>query len=151
METRAEYRKRLLMIEHKVRHVPPNRFFFGHWVGRDWQGMPDLSCGTTGCAIGWGTTIPYLRELGLHLHRGDYNSGTYPTVGETPAIDSSQSIAELLGLNTNQYDYLFYPSVFHLTTNATNIQVADHIRHWVDWYYPEFAKHPAWPTLSKLS
>lgn len=53
--------------------LPPGRFDYGHWVGEDWKGKPDLSCGTTACAFGWTTAIPAFREAGLHLA---YNEDT---------------------------------------------------------------------------
>lgn len=37
--------------------LPPERFYYGHWVGRGWRGQPDLSCGTTACAFGWACTF----------------------------------------------------------------------------------------------
>ncbi|MGH7749129.1 MAG: hypothetical protein ACREQ5_30855, partial [Candidatus Dormibacteria bacterium] len=47
--------------------VPADRFDFAHWVGKDWAGAPDLSCGTSACALGWATTIPEFQALGLKL------------------------------------------------------------------------------------
>jgi hypothetical protein len=63
------YRRRLLKLAAFLRTLPAKRFNFGHWVGEDWRGDDDLSCGTTACALGWATTIPAFRRLGLRMER----------------------------------------------------------------------------------
>lgn len=55
------------LADYIEKQVDPSRFNFARWCGRDWQGAPDLSCGTNACAIGWATTMPMFRELGLEL------------------------------------------------------------------------------------
>lgn len=47
--------------------LPKKRLRMDCWVGWDWQGKPDLSCGTVACAAGWATTIPDFRKLGLRM------------------------------------------------------------------------------------
>ena len=59
----------LRLADFLMTSVPGIRFDYGSWVGSDWKGKPDLSCGTTACALGWGTTMPELRELGLRLFK----------------------------------------------------------------------------------
>lgn len=61
-------RRRLLKLADFLKKLPANRFDYTSWVGLDWQGKQDLSCGTTGCALGWATTMPEFRRLGLRLH-----------------------------------------------------------------------------------
>jgi hypothetical protein len=61
-----------MMIVQKLREVAknePERFNFSRWVGEDWGGKKDLSCGTQACALGWGTTIPYFQRLGMKLQK----------------------------------------------------------------------------------
>jgi hypothetical protein len=154
--TRKEARKRLMMIERKTRRVPPERFDFNRWVGNDWGGKWDLSCGTVACSIGFSTTIPYLRKLGLRLFRNLY--GSYIPTALTPdtngvysytVSEHEQSVCQLLGITNREYNWLFVPSAVsgadNLPTTATNIEVADRLAHFIDWRFPEFAKHPAWP------
>lgn len=64
-----KYKNRLLKLADFLETVPPKRFRFSSWVGDDWQGREDLSCGTTACAVGWASTIPAFRKLGLRLKR----------------------------------------------------------------------------------
>lgn len=54
--------------------LPKKRFDYSTWVGLEWQGKPNFSCGTTACALGWATTMPRFRRAGLHLR------------GRTPAV-----------------------------------------------------------------
>ncbi len=58
---------RLLLLADFLDKLPPERFRFATWVGDTWGGKPDLSCGTTACALGWATTIPEFREAGLRM------------------------------------------------------------------------------------
>jgi hypothetical protein len=141
--SRKEARKRLLMIARKTEQVPAHRFNFEFYVGNDWLGDPNLSCGTQGCAVGWGTTIPYLRKLGLHLVKNPYD-GIFVAAANITEMDNNQSAARFFGLSIREYEYVFVP-YGGLDGDATNQQVADHIRRFVDWRFPEFAKHPTWP------
>jgi hypothetical protein len=148
--TRKESRKRLMMIERKTRRVPPERFDFNRWVGNDWGGKWDLSCQTSACSLGFATTIPYLHKLGLRLVKSIY--GAYmPSTLCRPAtsLEHESSVCQLLGITNREYNWLFVPSdvsgADSLPTTATNIEVADRLAHFIDWRFPEFAKHPAWP------
>jgi hypothetical protein len=144
--TRAESRKRLMMIERKTRHVNPKKFWFGSWVASTWQGKPDLSCGTTACSIGWATTIPYLQQRGLRLIRIPANRVGWPTTletnnGFTTGIEHLQSVADFLGLTLDEYKYLFTSSGSgSLPVNATNVQVADLLRNFINSHFTEFPK-----------
>lgn len=65
--TVATGNRRLLKLAQFLKTVPAERFNMGVWVGDDWKGDPDLSCGTSACALGWATVIPEFRRLGLRL------------------------------------------------------------------------------------
>lgn len=55
---------RLLALAAFLEKLPRRRFNYETWLGADWDGQPDLSCGTTACAFGWACTIePNLRWL----------------------------------------------------------------------------------------
>lgn len=43
------------------------RFNMNRFVGDNWEGKPDLSCGTSACAAGWAATIPHFRNKGVKL------------------------------------------------------------------------------------
>jgi hypothetical protein len=57
----------LLALAALLESLPLGRFDYSEWVGMEWEGKPDLSCGTTACALGWATTIPSLAARGLRL------------------------------------------------------------------------------------
>lgn len=59
--------RRLLVLADFLETVPASRFHMDVWVGDDWKGAADLSCGTAACAMGWATTIPEFQQLGLRL------------------------------------------------------------------------------------
>jgi hypothetical protein len=74
---------RLLMVADLLEKLHPSRFNYNVWVGRNWAGRPDLSCGTVACALGWATTIPALQEVGLKLVSGKDSDGS--TIGYVTA------------------------------------------------------------------
>lgn len=57
--------------------LPRARLYMPNFVGTNWLGAPDLSCGTTACAAGWASTIPCLRRQGIVLRRNAYLLGGY--------------------------------------------------------------------------
>lgn len=59
----------LKLAEFLETKVPRKQFDMRNWVGASWKGEKNLSCGTTACAMGWATTIPSFRRLGLRLNR----------------------------------------------------------------------------------
>lgn len=69
--TRATGNRRLLKLADFLEKLSRKRFDYSCWVGEDWEGKQDLSCGTTACALGWATTIPSFRRVGLRLVAGD--------------------------------------------------------------------------------
>lgn len=60
--------KRLLTVAKWMREkVEPERFVYDRWIGFDWEGRSDLSCGTVACVLGHATQIPAFRRAGLTL------------------------------------------------------------------------------------
>jgi hypothetical protein len=60
-------KERLELVAKKLESLPPERFNYSSWIGKNWEGAQDLSCGTTACALGWAATIPELQEAGLRI------------------------------------------------------------------------------------
>jgi hypothetical protein len=100
------YINRLLKLADFLMTVPKERFDFGSWVGEDWKGKPNLSCGTTACALGWATTIPLLRKAGLMLKftPDEYSS---VTLKHNPNTSSEYAGMEVFGLTLDEFEYLF--------------------------------------------
>ena len=130
METK--YKKRLLKLADFLEALPRKRFYFGAWVGADWKGAQDLSCGTKACALGWAATMPTFRRLGLCLVRAEY-SGGYVGLKCTDGIlrGSSSAAREVFGLDLSEFEQLFAPSAL-LSPWATPRQVAKNIRDFVE-------------------
>src|SRR5690242_12964930 len=109
--------------------LPPERFDYGRWVGDDWKGAPDLSCGTTACAAGWATTLLSFREAGLRLVRA--GEGIVAT-NENVSVDA---MAEVLGIAEADARFLFVPGAYSYSADgrapgdgASAAEVAEHIR-----------------------
>jgi hypothetical protein len=143
--SRKESNRRLLKLASLLWKLPKRRFHYGDWVGSRWAGKPDLSCGTTACALGWATTIPEFAEMGLHLRRDgigfvqfrnheirekylDNRINTWAT---------SLTAAQIaFGLSLNQARFLFIPNVTYQGKTAPDIwasprTVSQHIRSFV--------------------
>lgn len=102
------YKRRLLRLAELLEKLPPHRFDFGHWAGTDWEGAANLSCGTTACALGWATSIPAFRRLGLHL----YDRGGRPWVGigdDTKETSPQHAGWVVFGLDETEFNFLFVP------------------------------------------
>ena len=145
--------KLLMMIARKLRTVAkrePERFDYQEWVGRNWKGKADLSCGTTACALGWATTIPALRRRGLRLYLSASNfvKGYVGIAGHPPeqnglgsAQNSIEAAMEALLLDEDEAQFLFYPANWFdrggeraPDDEATALEVAEHIERFVHQY-----------------
>lgn len=113
--------KRLEKLATKLEKLPPKRFNYNSWVGRNWGKKPDLSCGTTACAMGWATTMPEFRRLGLRM-----NAAGTPVFSDQVKLDDVPdaqvcfgrsdvtyggvgSAAEIFRISLESAGYLFVP------------------------------------------
>lgn len=150
-------RNRLLKLADFLDKLPRERFDYGSWVGSDWKGKPDLSCGTTACALGWATTMPEFRRLGLRLTKGRpdpsndvFDANMCVTLKQSHAratLDGSfKAASKVFGLSEEESEYLFAPNADHPYDDygkwspggeATPKEVARHIRRFVKLYRKE--------------
>jgi len=110
--TIEEGNRRLLVLADFLEKLPPERFDYSCWAGKDWGGAQDLSCGTTGCAMGWCPSIPEFYELGLRLFRDSNDDvGVKKTGMRTDdALASSFKTARVFfGLRADEPEWLFAP------------------------------------------
>lgn len=121
-------RERLLRLATFLDALPAERFDFSNWVGKNWGGMPDLSCGTTACAVGWAATLP---DMGLTLDPKNNWGGITMNKGQDPlraactAFDLSDDDAEKLFVSC-------WGREGRLPLDASAQEVAAHIRKFVN-------------------
>ena len=128
---------RLLKLADFLDALPPKRFHYNHWVGDDWGGAADFSCGTTACALGWATTMPEFRELGLRMGRcGCTPNCKVPSVqlGNLSDLGAAQ---DLFGLENEEARFLFIPKraldgIVGPDEDASALEVSAHIRRFVE-------------------
>jgi len=135
-------KQRLLMLVNHLRNNVPkdeSRFYMGTWAGRTAEPfkfgdmLDDASCGTSGCAMGWATTIPHFKELGLFLLGKTYrNASTAELVYQSQSgarYHGFDAVHAFMDLTSEQADYLFdanqYPDL------VTVSEVADRIENFV--------------------
>ncbi len=128
------HKDRLYLLADFLEKLPPSRFDFAVWVGSNWKGKPDLSCGTTACALGWAATIPEFRKLGLGLNKNRYGA---PFLLNGTAASPFTVGHEIFGLDGNAVQTLFHPQddesqEYGLPDDSTPAQVANQIREFVD-------------------
>lgn len=134
----ATSNKRLLKLADFLEKLPRKRFDYSTWVGSSWEGAPDLSCGTTACALGWAATMPEFRRLGLRLEKPLDREVGYITNRKLDALYPSVAAVATFGISEEEEQYLFEgkatlegfpdpPSQW----DATPKQVAAHIRRFV--------------------
>jgi len=104
--------ERLLLLAGHLERVPSKAFDYTEYVSHDWDGSSSIgSCGTVACALGWATTIPELRALGLTLVRR--RGGWLPRLVD-PAThvehEHFRTCAILFGLDADEANLLFMPS-----------------------------------------
>jgi hypothetical protein len=122
--------RRLLKLADFLDRLPHKRFDYSWWTGADWKGKPDLSCGTTACALGWAATMPMARRAGVQLFQQKEDNG-YRSSGF--AIDGKRAIpaeasARLFGLTSEQHRELFVAADDALGPSPTAKRVAKLIR-----------------------
>lgn len=107
------YADRLEMLaeKHEYDHVMQERFDYSRWVGLDWKGMQDLSCGTRACSMGFAATMPVFQALGLSLKMfHDPFDRQYGIITLTTADDiyeREDAAAQLFGITADQARDLF--------------------------------------------
>src|ERR1700677_2224498 len=127
------YARRLLKLADFLDKLPPKRFDYGAFVGNDWKGKSDLSCGTTACALGWATTDKNLRKCGLKLVQY-YGLGGYSGATVTNGNDECHKAAIGILVETEEQAIsLFLPEEdsyagAQIPEDSTAKQVAKHIR-----------------------
>lgn len=117
--------KRLLKLAAFLRTVPKKKFDYAQVISRTAEGVYDLSCGSTGCALGWASAIPSFRRLGFRSTRHgrvflkeDPGQAWYPAVG-----------AVFFGMSIDEASQLFSPEDSEF--NATPKYVAKKIERFV--------------------
>jgi hypothetical protein len=116
--------------------LPEERFDYSKWVGDDWMGDDDLSCGTTACAAGWATTLPSFRRRGLFLARESWGGIAFPAIEDE--IGEEEAMAAVLDISPQDAHFLFLPTARSSEYgwaapdhDATPREVAAHIRAWL--------------------
>jgi hypothetical protein len=147
------FKKRLLKLADFGDSLLPEQFNFRCFVGENWKGRANLSCGTNACMFGWSTTIPSFRRLGLRMSMSHMDIVAWPHLaGDRVAFESTLRAGEVIfGLSEHEFKYLFLPyqdlnneereyqkDNFESVSpdrNATAQQVAEHIRSFVKYKY----------------
>jgi len=133
MTSQAIYNNRLVRLARFLRTDPV--FDFSDFLSNiQARFKPDLSCGTSACALGWAAALPEFRALGVELSV-DRNQTLFQLDGKNCSFHTVS--ARLFGLTEKEARYLFMPA-YRIAGypssppgNATARQVANHILRFV--------------------
>lgn len=117
---------------HLRNDVKDEVFNLATWVGNDdvpWEGKEDLSCGTSACAMGWATTIPEFKQLGLHLERLSPSGQGFIVFGEFKHFEAA---AKFMDITYKESEYLFDPSKYPEDDYTTRLQVCERIEDFIE-------------------
>lgn len=106
-------------------------FNLATWVGNDdvpWEGKDDLSCGTSACAMGWATTIPEFKQLGLHLERFSPSGQGFLVFGEAKHFEAA---AQFMDISLKEAEYLFDPAKYPEEDDTSRLEVVERIEDFI--------------------
>jgi len=134
----AESKTMLLELADLLDVLPDERFDYNTWVGDDWKGAEDLSCGTSACAAGWATTLPSFRARGLRLHTEDFSVNQIDLTTGDEMWNGFLALGSVLHTSYEDAKELFMAYTwsdrlqeFSPRSGATASEVATWIRRWV--------------------
>lgn len=108
--------KRLELLVKKLNEIQEDQFSLGIWWSED-------ECGTTGCAMGWATTIPEFQRLGLR------RVGKMVELGPLEAYGAA---IRLFGIQYETAHHLFSPNGW--VDYTTKPFFGTFARRWADGY-----------------
>jgi hypothetical protein len=140
------YAGRLLTLSAYLEQLAPERFDFGTFVGPDWGGAQDLSCGCTACGMGHAVVL-FGEECDVEFIRTRF--GAIPALKGTAFMAhdeiTAQAGAFMFNIAEDDFDHLFIPGdalAGRLRKSATAKELAAHIQKFVRERYAEPALNP---------
>lgn len=115
----------------------PGRFNLATWAGNPdhpWEGKPDLSCGTSACAVGLATTIPEFAAAGLKLEQL-YEGGVglvYMDAESGHTYNSFHAVQKFFDISASEANRLFSVGSYDSEELTTADEVADRIQSVLD-------------------
>ena len=112
----------------------PGRFNLATWAGNadhPWEGKPDLSCGTSACAVGLATTIPEFAEAGLRLAvstTGEDAGLVYDCKEDGNYYSNFRAVEKFFDILPSEANYLFSRGSYENEEDTTADEVADRIK-----------------------
>lgn len=95
------------------------KFDMNKWGNAKVLGLTEAKCGTSGCAVGWATTIPEFKRAGLHL-ASVVGSSTLcePKFGRSGGFEAAE---RFFGLSYNEANYLFAPEYYRRKSSPISV------------------------------
>lgn len=107
---------RLEALAQFLRELPRKKFNYDQWVGDDYQGKPDISCGTTACAFGWATVIEprlFFENNPIQLDGVKHDDWSVSLKvrrdGKTVILEGLDAAAYFYGISFREASSLFMP------------------------------------------
>jgi len=116
----------------------PGRFNLATWAGNPdhpWEGKPDLSCGTSACAVGLATTIPEFAAAGLKLEplvEGENAGLVYMDAESGHTYYGFHAVQKFFDISASEANRLFSVGSYDSEELTTADEVADRIQAFLD-------------------
>lgn len=151
------YRKignsRLLKLAAFLRLLPPEKFDLEYWVSnskgalRGNEEADPRSCGTKACAMGWATTMPLFRRLGLVFNHGTALAQVVVAIEREDlgysCHDSLYVACHMFAISYQESELLFTPTVQGHRSSPS--EVADLIERLVQFRGKDLGKYGNFP------
>lgn len=88
-------KRRLLKLAALLDVVPADKFYMGSWAITSAPIGKEPTCATKACALGWATTIPEFKKLGLRLVADPGDMGGYVLLGKSTGSDAAAELFDI--------------------------------------------------------
>ena len=122
-----DYDKRLLDLADFIEKLLPEQWNYSAFL------YDEPGCGTVGCAIGWAASLPFAEEEGVEIKPAVlFSQSPMWTVDGKLTLSDAYVAHRLFDVDGEEFEYLFLPGENGLSGDASSMEVAAHIRKFVE-------------------
>lgn len=121
----------LWILERALKALPPESGFnMRSWAKNKMPSNPDLTCGTSACAIGLACTLPAFKRKGFVLGRIVCTSETFSAEPIFENRDGYDAVKNFFGITFDDALWLFCPDRYPRPFDVKKEEVIERIRYY---------------------